>query len=195
MKTLLFKPFEKYQEKQLLIVGIAATIMGVSLAHILGGRFDGALDFHLGNPVSIQQSLLDSSINIFCLISLLFLAAKYLNKKTRIIDLVTTVLIARIPLYFLPLLTIGGAVEKATNNLLKGIGPENIGNIQGNIPTESLMIIMVFVIASLLLLVWSIALMYNGYKIATNAKGNKPILIFVLALLLAEIMSKTLLFL
>ncbi|PCI33260.1 MAG: hypothetical protein COB60_08205 [Flavobacteriaceae bacterium] len=194
MKTILLKPFEKYQETQLLAIGSLATIIGGSIAYILGGRFDGVLDFHLDSNISIPQAILDSSINIVCLVLLLFIAAKYLNVKTRLIDIITTVIIARIPLYFVPLLTIGGKLKAATTEIVALITPENIQNIQGNIPTESLVIVMIFAIVSLLFLIWSIALMYNGYKTATNAKGKKAIVLFCIALLGAEILSKILIF-
>jgi hypothetical protein len=35
-------------------------------------------------------------------------------------------------------------------------------------------------------------LLYNGFKTATNAKGNKPKIIFGIAILLADIISRIL---
>ena len=47
MKQLLFKPFERFSENQLLVVGICATLIGSYLAYLFDGRYDGALDFHI----------------------------------------------------------------------------------------------------------------------------------------------------
>jgi len=42
----------------------------------------------------------------------------------------------------------------------------------------------------LLALVLAVILLYNGYKVATNAKGIKNTVLFVAALLIAEVVSK-----
>lgn len=190
MKTLLIKPFDKYQERHLIIVGSIATIIGVGITFLLGGRFDGALDFHLGSNVTVQQAISDTAINIFCLVMLLYIAAKYLNTKTRLVDIISTVIIARIPLYFIALFSIGGKVQAASSDLLQGLTSENIQNFQDTIPKESLVVIMLFALVTLIFVIWSIALMYNGYKTASNAKGKKAIVLFIVALLGAELISK-----
>jgi uncharacterized membrane protein (DUF106 family) len=49
-------------------------------------------------------------------------------------------------------------------------------------------------IISILFFIWYMVLLYNGFKVAAHAKGTKPIVLFILALLLAEALSKVLFF-
>ena len=103
MKTILFRPFERYSEKTLVIVGVAFTLIGSLLGAVFQGRFDGVLDMHFVPSTSFYQVLIDNVINIFCLVLFLFLSAKYINNKTRLIDILTAAMVARIPYYFMVL--------------------------------------------------------------------------------------------
>ena len=186
MNTLLFKPFEKYSENKLLIVGTLATLAGIYLATTFNIRFDGVLDVHTVEKVSYLQALLDSLIDIISLVLLLFLAAKYSNPKTRFIDIITTALIARIPLYFLSFGNWNNMLYKAGETILQRLTPEAISEI----PSATFWLLAVFSIGSIIVLIWYISLLFNGFKTASNAKGKKAVYIFIGALIIAEIISK-----
>jgi len=55
---------------------------------------------------------------------------------------------------------------------------------------DNLILILVFALIGILILVWFVVLAYNGFKVATNAKGTKSTLLFIVSLLVAEILSK-----
>ncbi|WP_047419775.1 hypothetical protein [Cellulophaga sp. Hel_I_12] len=189
MKTILFNPFKKYQENTLLVIGIIATLLGSLVAYIFFARFDGAIDLHFTPDINLWQPFIDNSINIATLFVVLFVLAKYHNKKTRAVDILNAVLIARIPYYLVPLLNINNTISKATDQMMAIVG-DTININMAVIPVSSLIIISVFALISLVALVWYIILLFNGYKIASNAKGGLTILFFCLALILAEIMTK-----
>ncbi len=186
MKTLLFKPFEKYSENKLLVVGVLATLVGIYLATTFNIRFDGVLDVHAVASVSYLQALLDSLIDIISLVLFLFLAAKYINPKTRFIDLVTTAIIARIPLYLLSFGNWNNMLYKAGESIIQQLTPEAISEI----PSTTFWVLAVFSIFSIVLLIWYISLLFNGFKTASNAKEKKAVYIFIGALIIAEIVSK-----
>ena len=48
----------------------------------------------------------------------------------------------------------------------------------------------VLLVLSLPVMVWSIALMYNGFKVSCGVQGSKLMLAFILGLFTAEIVSK-----
>ena len=104
MKILLFKPFEKYSEKRLLLIGVFFTLLGSFFAYVFNIRFDGIIDIHIVPNTLSYQALLDNLINIFCLVLFLYISTKYINKKTRLIDILNTALVARTPFYLLPFL-------------------------------------------------------------------------------------------
>ncbi|MGY6649978.1 YIP1 family protein [Wenyingzhuangia sp. IMCC45574] len=188
MKTILFNPFEKYAEKTLIFIGIICTLLGSYLAFLFNARFDGALDFHLNTNPFLTQTFVDNFINVFCLLLPLYIVGKIVNNKTRWIDILSSILVSRIPYSLLPLFNINNTIQNATYKLLE---IQKTGTIE-NLSIANLVLIIVFSIVSILFLVWMIALLYNGYKTATNGKGKKPVILFIVALISAEILSKVL---
>lgn len=187
MKKILFQPFENYSEKKLLFVGILGTLLGSLIAYLLKARFDGVLDVHFVDSVKIYDPLLDNLINIFSLSLLLWIAGKIVNSKTRLIDIFNTSLIARLPYYLISFANINGYMGDLSQRLLNFTAekPELL-SIEGT----DLLIILIFAFISLLLLIYYLYLLYKGYQIATNAKGALPIILFILAVLFAEVLSK-----
>ena len=190
MKILLFKPFEKYSEKTLLLVGILFTLLGSFFAYVFNIRFDGVIDVHIVTNSLPYQALLDNLVNIFCLVLFLYISSKYINKKTRLIDIVNAALVARAPFYLMPFFNINGVIQKASDDVIQFANPELISQIS----SSNLCILIVFGIIAILFLVWYISLLFNGIKVASNAKGKTPIILFIISLLLAEILSKFLIF-
>lgn len=182
MKQLLFKPFEKFSALNLIIAGLLFTALGTILAIQFNGRYDGALDFHFVVSCIKGEVIFDNIINIVCLFIFLFIAGKLINPKTRAIDAASTALFARFPLYLLPVLNFNGKLSMNAD-------PTDISALQEYMMTNLMHIIIVAII-TILFIVWYVALLFNGYKTASNAKGAKSIWFFVAALLLAEITSK-----
>lgn len=188
MKTLLFRPFEKYSEKQLFLTGSLFTILGAGAAYSFGLRLDGVLDAHLSKDVSLVKALVDNIISIACLFCVLFISAKMVNLKTRAIDILNASMVARIPMYLLTLFNINQIISGPTE-IFSQYKPEEI---MAHISFSSLWIIVAFGLVSILFVVWYIALLYNGYKVASNGKGLKSIVLFIVSIVLAEILSKVL---
>ncbi|MDL5514876.1 hypothetical protein QSE00_23905 [Arenibacter sp. M-2] len=186
MKTILFKLFEKYSEKTLISSGIIFTLLGSFLAYTFNIRFDGILDLHVVNNTSLFDALSDNLINVICLTLFLYISSKYINRKTRLIDIVSTAMVARTPLYILPIFNINKLITKSSEELIEYADPELIGEIS---PLTWLTTI-TFGIITMIFIIWYITLLFNGFKVASNAKGKVPIVLFILSLLLAEILSK-----
>jgi len=186
MITLLFKPFEKYSEQKLLITGVIATIFGALVTYLLNCKFIGVLKMGFTETPSIGQSFLDSIIILSCLTSFLFLAAKYIYKKTRLIDIIVTTLVSFIPLYLLPIFNINDTIKIATESILQYASPELVNQM----PLDNLTPLVIFGFFTLTIIVWFIALLYNGFKTASNAKGTKAMVVFGIALILADATSR-----
>ena len=189
MKTVLLKPFEVYSEKKLLIIGTIVTILGSLSASYFNVRYDGAIDLHFVNNTTLYQPFIDNIINIISLCIPLFIVGKIINNKTRIIDIITVILISRIPFYIISLFNINNIVFNASKKLISINPAEKIAQIKN---IEWFIIIM-SAILTITALIWFISLLFNGYKIATNAKGGKSIFLFVISIIIAEIISKIIL--
>ena len=76
MMKLLFNPFERYSEKQLVFIGITSTIIGSLMAIFFNARFDGILDLHFVEKIKIHEPIIDLLIDLFCLVLILFLIGR-----------------------------------------------------------------------------------------------------------------------
>ena len=182
MKTLLFNPFSKYSETTLLVVGLAATVIGSFAAYSLGFVFDGVLDIHTGN-FSFIKNILYNFINV-AIVTLIMMAISYfVNKKTRFVDLLNAALLYRIPFY-ISLFFLNIEAFKKTSELIVESRSTN------NITSGDFAVLMLVSGMSLVMLVWAICLLVNGFKVATNVKKTVHYVLFAVALLVAEILSK-----
>lgn len=186
-------PFEKYNEKKLLLIGGIATLAGGFLSYAFTGCFDAALHLSYVNVVSIQQAFSDTLLICLALFLCLFGVGKIINRKTRPIDILNTVLIARIPQYLLLFANIGHFMEYTQETLLKFAGPENLTVANPDIPLGTFIVILVFAFVSILLLIWFIVLLYQGFKVAVNTKTTAHKFYFAGALILGDILSRILL--
>jgi len=184
MKTLLLKPFERYSEWRLLVVGLLAFAVGTVLSKLFNTHFDGVLDAHFSNTISWSETILNNSVNVVSLTLVLFAVGKIINHKTRLVDLFATVLIARIPFYPLVFCNVGNKAFKSGDEIVQATLH------QTSVSTSAIVMLVIMVLITLALIVWSVSLLYNGYKTAVNGKGAKAIVLFIVGIVVAEIVSK-----
>jgi len=189
MKTILFNPFEKYTAEKLILFGFLLTVIGIILGVSFSARFDGVLDLHfVTTKVNYVNLITDISINILCVTITFLIGAKIINIKTRLIDIIATVVISRSPLYILSVFNINNYMGKISETVLQ----DNNLNLESNIEFSAfdLTYMVLFGLIAILTSVWHIALLFSGFKTAANAKGTKSIILFITAIVIAEILSK-----
>jgi len=189
MKTILFNPFEKYTENKLFAFGVLITLAGSYLGYLFQGRFDGVVDLHFVPSTTLFEPLIDNLINIVALFLLLFILGKYINNKTRAIDILTPVLIARFPFYLLTFSNYQNYISGVSEKLIASLNLQNKPT-ELDIATSDMVITLLFALISILFLIWFVILLFNGFKVATNSRGIKNNLLFAGAIILAEILSK-----
>lgn len=178
MKTWI-NPFEKFSETRLISLGIGFFIIGSLMAFFFNTRFDNFLHMTTVESAKLYQPFLDNIIILSCLFIVFFLAGKIIYSKTRAVDILSVILIGNAPFYLMSLTNINDLTAKSTNAILLAMesAPEDISGFY-------LFYLTIVGIISLALLIWIIALLYNGFKIAANGKGSKTIALFILALLI-----------
>ncbi|MBL7885162.1 MAG: hypothetical protein JNJ52_00305 [Flavobacterium sp.] len=191
MLKLLINPFERILEKKLLLFGMLTLMIGAFIGYFFKGRYDGVLDVHFIDKIQFYTPLFDIIISVLCVTILLFALGSFINKKTRFIDVLITTIIAKIPFYFLPLLNYKDGLSLATNKIVESLSTTT----KLALNSVEIALLVASSLLSLIALVWSIILLYNGFKTATNAKENKHNLYFVFTLIISEILSKTILYL
>lgn len=194
MKKILFNPFEQFSERPLIVFGIAATILLSMTGAFFNARFDGVIDLHFSTPTFFINTLTDNAVNIVVLSLALFTLGKIRNNKTRFIDIFSASLIARIPYYFLPFLNWNNFILNETEKLMQ----QFLTTPPGMLPqfdAIQMAALIGFAIISIVFLAWFIYLLYQGYKVATNAKGAVEVVLFTVTILIAEVFSKIMFYL
>ncbi|WP_445431318.1 YIP1 family protein [Chryseobacterium indoltheticum] len=181
----IFNPFLKFDEKKLLITGIL--VFGLNIFSCYYVDFANDSIFHYSNldeDQGIWDILKINSLSYILAVVILFILAKILNGKTRFIDILNTVLISQIPL--MVMIPVNGLsfYKKAVDNL-----SENI-NTPKNISIADMTMVTIWGFISLILLVYSIVLYYNGFKTATNIKKWQHIVLFAFVSLVITIVSQ-----
>jgi len=182
----LYNPFELYSERQLLIFGLVLTLIGSFLGYLFNGRFDGIIDFHLLESVTFFEVVLDNFFNTVLLTTLLFITGKLINSKTRFVDVLNASLLARIPFYILPFFNFNNVMYDVSNRTYSII----VAGSFNAISTPDMILLMLFSFVAICTLIWFSVLLWNGFKVATNAKGIKNIILFIFTILVAEVVSK-----
>ena len=176
----LINPFTYLAGGKALCIGLFIQLLSVFLGNMSGTHFDGAIDVHLGAKMTLLQDLLMWVVSVTFLVMTLYISGLILTKNFRFIDLFGTVLIARTP--FLILAIVAFFVEIPSLAIIMA----DPFAILSSVP------FLVFIILSLPLLVWHICLLYHAYKVSVGLPTNKAVVGLILAIVAAEILSKTL---
>ena len=191
----LLNPFIFYSDRTLLIIGILATITGFMLGHFFNGIFDGALDLHFIEKSNAVQLIYFLLISILSMVICLFIAAYVVNSKSRIIDVFVLVLIARIPIYLLTFINFNNYHYLFSQKLIQTLPSIRFDQtLFYNFLSDNFFMLSISTLLTISMLIWYFILLYNGFKNAINLKTILHKAIFVVAILLAEILSKSLIF-
>lgn len=184
----LLNPVKYFTEKTLLTANLVLFSVGTILAILFKVRFDGVLDLHFMPFKAPIISLTDNIVNIVLLAFMLFILGKNINPKTRMVDCLNTAFVCRIPMYLLSFLNISGEMSILSSRIIENL---KIGNLE--FTSSQYFFIILIATASILAIVVKIILLFNGFKVASNAKTTKHYVLFFVGLIVVEILSKIIL--
>lgn len=184
LRQRLGNPFTYYPEWQLIGMGLATLLAGSLIGWWGDARYDGVLDLHFGTGVEIWQPLLDNVINICSLFVPLYVFGLFINRKTRLVDILSTVLVARIPYYGLPLINVSGFMYRSSGKLLASA--MNGASIDGGTLIANIVFFALAIAAMVIFILW----LFKGFQTATNSKKTGHRWVFAGCILLAEVISK-----
>ena len=172
MKTKwLINPFERIAGWQALGIGVCVMALTAVFGKINNIAFDGVLDVHAG-PHGFTAAFAMQAVNLIVLFLIMWPAGVCFSKsKIRAVDVAGTIALSRTPMLLL------------TTLCFLPIVPSGLSDI-------TITRIVVFSIISIILIIWMIALMYQGYSLSCGIKGSRSVISFIGALLIAELVSK-----
>ena len=181
----IFNPFEKYDEKTLFIVGIAFLILLIPIGYWTNAYFTSIYRISYLEESNLYDIIAPTLISFVSTIIVLYLLGVILYRKTRIIDIVNTVLISQIPIILLL------STEKI--HYIKNVG-DRVRIYQENpsiaFPFLDFVILMLVIFITLGSLIYSFVLFYNGFKTATNIKKWQHITLFCVVTFLTVVICQ-----
>ncbi len=183
--TWLFNPFHFVAGGKALAIGLAGIVAASLVGSVSNSHFDGVLDFHTGAPAPLWLFLLEGIVDWLAMAVPLLVAGLLLSKsRVRIVDVLGTQALARFPMIL--------TAEAGLLSFYPGFSRQVIRLMHGNLEVVplDLAVFAFFGLITIVVIVWTIALMYRAFAVACNLHGAKAAVPFVLAILVAETCSK-----
>ena len=183
----LYNPLAVLGKRSGLIVAMLVVIVLTAVAYWGGVHLDGALDLHI-NPVrpSLAMVAIESLSAWLCLGLLLFAASKVFGGNGGVTGHLASAGLARFPYIISAVISsrqfLGGAMLAVVDVRGKEIvvHPEQM-------MTPAVIAGLLAVVA---LTIWSVAMLYCGYRETARTEGAKTVVSFIIGLVVAEIVSK-----
>lgn len=174
-------PFEISSDKCLTTTGIILFIIGITLAYF----FQIQLQILRVNPL-VKLTITDIIIGHLIILSALtivyFILGKVINRKTRLLDILNTVLISLAPLYLIFFENINGYMYEEIHQMEEAIKSGGILNIKTSIFSVIISVI------SISITIYFIYLLFIGFKTATNAKKIWHYVLFFAILFITDLL-------
>ncbi|MDR2085479.1 MAG: hypothetical protein LBP67_10850 [Bacteroidales bacterium] len=184
-RLIFVNPFEKIAGWQALGLGLIFIILTALIGSYNGAYFDGALDMHTnGKAYSFWAAFAMLNIDLASIIIMFLLAGLIFSKNFRVIDVIGTTYLAKAPTLFLALTAFFPQpefIDMIFENPEVFISNPNI--------IFSSVSFFAIILLSIPILIWTIVLFYNAFKVSLNIRKNNSV-IFIFAIVLAEIISK-----
>lgn len=180
--NILLNPFAIISDKKQTTIGIISLFIGMALIYIFQIQLE-VFGIHLTENLLIHTAIIRQLILVATLTIILFTIGKLINKKTRIIDILNTVLIAFIPLYLCAFQNLNNYMTIQINHVLTAIQDNQLKELK---PTILFAVITFFMIT---LIVYYIYLLFVGFKTATNAKKTWHYVLFFATFIITDLLT------
>ena len=187
---ILYNPMAVLRRGNALLVALVVIIILTAVAWWGGEILDGALDLHLvPEAPSARQVIFQSLVAWISLAVLLFAASRMFGGNGGLAGHFAASGLARFPVIFATIVgsrqLVGGQMLKATT-----IRPEDIVVRISEFVTPLIIIGSIVMVG---LLAWWIVMLVYGFKEVSRLRGGKTAAAFVIGIILAEIVSKLIL--
>ena len=173
----IFNPFSKFSEKQLFVIGLLFFLITSLVSFFTQNTMNSIFHFIPSENLIVANAILYIGICYSSAVIYLFIIALIFNKKTRLIDIVNTVLISQAPNFIILLIIKFSSLNKLSKSLKTAIDSKQLNNI-----SLDLGLVLLFILPFLAFAIYGIVLIFNGFKTATNIKKPQHIIFFIISL-------------
>lgn len=179
----IFNPFERFDEKLLLLTGMITIILSIVMGYWTNTTFTSIYRINNIENATLKNIALPTLLSFAFAIVVLFILGKILNRKTRIIDIINTVLISQLFLIIIQGIGKIPFLKQAGKNVI-----QYQSNHTGTFPFLDFLIMISLTVITITTLIYSITLYYNGFKTATNIKKWQHIVLFCFVSIISTIL-------
>ena len=180
--SLIFNPFKRIAGWEAFGIGLVIAVLTTFTGNFAGIYFDGVIDMHFAENFDSLKSWLMIPVNIISISVIMWLAGITVSKNFRFIDILGTMTLSRAPFLLIALASFFVKV------------PDLSGIMQDPFVIFDSISFIIILILTFPIIIWSVTLMYNAYKISTGASGQKLSISFIFGLIIAEIISKIIIY-
>lgn len=189
----LFNPFRFVAGYKALMLGLGIILISALIGSLGNTHFDGVLDVHIGNEAPLWYFFAEGVIDWLSLAVPLFFFGLILSPSSpRMIDVFGTQALARWPYLITSIAMLSEANLRFSMHLMSRITSTAAS---GALNYADMCIFILAAIVTVLMIVWTVALMYRAYAVSCNIKGAKAIITFIVSIIGAEVISKLLILL
>jgi Yip1 domain len=189
LKNRVLNPFEFISETKALIIGLFLLIIANILNSSTLTHFNGLIDYHTNSDTSysVTYHFIESAISLIVFSTALYISALIISKsKIRYIDVISMQALAKAPYFISALIPLFYSIDMPISYF---------DAKKNNLPLPNMsapdwIALIFYVLIIILLLIWTVALMWNAYKMSCNVKGTKAIVSFIIAFVVADIIIK-----
>jgi hypothetical protein len=188
LRKWLFNPFHRIAGGPALAMGAIGILATGLVGYFSNTHLDGVLDLHTMLPGPLWLFVAEGVINWLTMGILLLLAGLVTSpSRIRPMDVLGTQALARAPMLLATVFTLLPGYQRFTAELVANLSR---GAVQPPSASGDAVAFGITTVVMLVSIVWMVALMYRGFAVSCNVSGARPILLFIVALVLAEIGSK-----
>lgn len=189
----LFNPFRFVAGYKALLLGLGIILISALIGSLGNTHFDGVLDVHTGKEAPLWYFFAEGAIDWLSLAVPLFFFGLILSPSLpRMTDVFGTQALARWPYLITSIAMLPKANQRFSTYLMSRITSTADS---GALNYADLCIFIFAVIVTVLMIVWTVALMYRAFTVSCNIKGAKAIITFIASIIGAEVISKSLILL
>ena len=180
--SLIFNPFKRIAGWEAFGIGLVIVVLTTFTGNFAGIYFDGVIDMHFAETFDSLKSWLMIPVNIISISVIMWLAGITVSKNFRFIDILGTMTLSRAPFLLIALASFFVKV------------PDLSGIMQDPFVIFDSISFIIILIFTFPIIIWSVTLLYNAYKISSGASGQKLSISFLFGLIIAEIISKIIIY-
>lgn len=186
---LLYNPFDRVAGWKAFFIGSIVVCVSVIIACYGNQYYQGSMNIRMVYQADLGYAFLSQAVSLLCLVLLFYIAGSVFSRGVRFQDVLGTATLARYP-YIIPAFFGYYIDQDRLNEIITSLIPGNmVGNMSG------ITTIMIIAVIMLIVLVWYLALLWNAFRVSTDIKGPKGVVIFITALVMTDVFTYLILWL